>query len=308
MRCSVQPSGQWSPVAVGPLSTLHLRRSNSPRWPLASDVQNTPLRSMSAPRAAIARHRRRIDLGELRLRIEAHGIAAATDSSDCPHTVPSSGLTHDAVEADRDALVLRRIDRLIGLDPFVALAVAVGVEHERRPALRALHVAGLFQHPAIDPAGHARAGAAAREPQRVVGVLGEDQVMGREAGVDQRELAGRRIEHRHVPRRAVDREHLGRRMIRALAAERRIGGRTQAHREPRTALLVHHRVVRVGLRVPDRLVAPVGRRRHRIGAVRRRLRIEHRMTDRRTRCASPDRGSARGRMSSRASRRSCRWR
>src|ERR671939_261605 len=47
-----QPSGQWSPVAFGPLSgPLHLRRSNSPMWPLASDTHTTPLPSMSAPRA-----------------------------------------------------------------------------------------------------------------------------------------------------------------------------------------------------------------------------------------------------------------
>src|SRR5262245_10000720 len=47
-----QPSGQWSPVAFGPLSgPLHLRRSKLPRWPLPSDTQTTPLLSMSAPRA-----------------------------------------------------------------------------------------------------------------------------------------------------------------------------------------------------------------------------------------------------------------
>src|SRR3954462_3875932 len=42
---------------------------------------------------------------------------------------------HDSVEHLRDALVLGRIQRLVGLDIFVSLAVAVGVEDERRPAL-----------------------------------------------------------------------------------------------------------------------------------------------------------------------------
>ncbi len=46
-----QPSGQWLPVADGPLSgPLHLRRSKRPRCPLARDTHTTPCRSMSAPR------------------------------------------------------------------------------------------------------------------------------------------------------------------------------------------------------------------------------------------------------------------
>ena len=94
----------------------------------------------------------------------------------------------DAVESRRDALVLRRIDRLIGLDPFVALAVAVGVEDERRPALRLLLVAGFFEHLAVEPADDAAGRTAGAGPQRVVGVLGENQMVRRKAGVDQREL------------------------------------------------------------------------------------------------------------------------
>src|SRR5580704_18798228 len=47
----VQPSGQWLPVAFGPLSgPLHLRRSKLPRWPLDSDAQTTPSLSISPPR------------------------------------------------------------------------------------------------------------------------------------------------------------------------------------------------------------------------------------------------------------------
>src|SRR5260221_490204 len=38
-----QPSGQWSPVAFGPLSgPLHLRRSNTPIWPLAAAARARP--------------------------------------------------------------------------------------------------------------------------------------------------------------------------------------------------------------------------------------------------------------------------
>src|SRR5262249_53816400 len=47
-----------------------------------------------------------------------------------------SGADRHAVVVHRDALVLSRIDRLIGLDPVVPPAIAVGVEDEWRPALR----------------------------------------------------------------------------------------------------------------------------------------------------------------------------
>ena len=102
-----------------------------------------------------------------------------------------------------------------------------------------------------------------------------------EAGADQRDLAGLGLDHRQVPRRGLQREHLGRRMVRALLAEVRIRRRADARGEPDPALLVVHRVVRAGLAVPDRLLAPVGRRRHRIVLVRRRLRIAHRHLERR---------------------------
>src|SRR5215813_8384908 len=50
------------------------------------------------------------------------------------------------------ALVFGRIDRLVGLDIFVPLTVAVGVEDERRPPLGFHLVAGLLVHLAVQPA------------------------------------------------------------------------------------------------------------------------------------------------------------
>src|ERR1700690_880288 len=48
---NVQPSGQCWPVAVGPLSTLHLLRSKLASCPLPpSDVQTSPFVSKSTPR------------------------------------------------------------------------------------------------------------------------------------------------------------------------------------------------------------------------------------------------------------------
>jgi hypothetical protein len=51
------------------------------------------------------------------------------------------GTDRDAVEARVDPFVLRRVDWFVGLDPWVLLAVAVGVEDERCPSLRLLLVA-----------------------------------------------------------------------------------------------------------------------------------------------------------------------
>ena len=66
----------------------------------------------------------------------------------------------------------------------VALAVAIGVQDQRRPALRFLLVMSLVPNLGVQPAHHAAAPAAAG-PQRVIGVVGEQQVVGGEAGVDQ---------------------------------------------------------------------------------------------------------------------------
>src|SRR5438094_686316 len=79
----------------------------------------------------------------------------------------------DRIEAGHDALVLCRIDRLVRLDIIVALAVAVGVEDQRRPALRLLLVAGLLEDFAVEPADDRGLRTAGTGPQRVVGVLGE---------------------------------------------------------------------------------------------------------------------------------------
>ena len=137
---------------------------------------------------------------------------------------------------------------------------------------------------AIEPAERAGARPARAHPQRVVGVLGEDQMMRLVAGADQRDLAALRIDHREMPRRVLHREHFRRRMVRALLAEVRIGRRADARGEPDLALLVVHRIVRRGLAVPDHLLAPVGRRRQRIVLRRRRLRIAHRHRERWSPC------------------------
>ena len=126
----------------------------------------------------------------------------------------------------------------------------------------------LGVEPADDTAARARTARA--RPQRVVGVVREIKVMGREAGVDHVPLAGRGIEAREFARGGRLRIGLGGRMVRALLAVIGVGRRPQLGGEPDLALLIHHHVVNGGVAVPDRLVAPIGR-----SAVRRIRRTLH---------------------------------
>jgi hypothetical protein len=113
-----------------------------------------------------------------------------------PHDRAVDRARHDRVEAAGDALVLARIDRLVRLDIGVALAVAVGVEHQCRPALRFRGIAGLVEHFGVEPADD---GPTAARPQRVVLVEAELQMMRVETGVDKGVLHRLRVEHRQLP-------------------------------------------------------------------------------------------------------------
>src|ERR1700733_13656605 len=55
---------------------------------------------------------------------------------------PVLGADGHAVKPDIEALVLGGIDRLVRLDIRIALAVAIGVENDRRPSLRLFFVMG----------------------------------------------------------------------------------------------------------------------------------------------------------------------
>src|SRR5439155_10383206 len=114
----------------------------------------------------------------------------------------------DAVETGDDALVLRRIDRLVGLDVVVALAVAVGVENERRPTLRRSGIASRQEFLRVEPTRNRVLRPAGAGPQRGVGIDGELQVMGRKAGVDQRKFLALRVIHCQLAGRFLDRKNL----------------------------------------------------------------------------------------------------
>src|SRR5262245_17864468 len=99
------------------------------------------------------------------------GTHADDRAGEAEHGAPD-GAVHrakpDAVVTCDDPLVFCRIDRLVWLDVFVALAVAIGIEDERSPTLRLLLVARLVVHLGVDPAQDAAGRAAAAQPQRVV--------------------------------------------------------------------------------------------------------------------------------------------
>ena len=112
-------------------------------------------------------------------------------------------MRHDSIEAGNDALVLLQINRLVRLDPFVALAIAIGVENERGPALRLLNVTCLQEHTRLEPAQHL---AAARTPNRIILVIAKVQMMRLEACLIGRVGFGLGIIHGDATRRCIERE------------------------------------------------------------------------------------------------------
>ncbi len=92
-------------------------------------------------------------------------------------------------------------------------------------------------------------------------------------------LAGLWIVDGDLAHRRVQRGDFRRGMIGALLAEIRVGRRPDPGREPDPPLAIHHRVVNARVPVPDRLLAPIGRRLHRQFRGGRRLGIGNGMLD-----------------------------
>ena len=117
----------------------------------------------------------------------------------------------------------------VGLDEGVAPAVAVGVEDQRRPALRG---AGRRRCGRTPSCRASRPPAAAAGPQDVVRV--ELQVVGRVAGVDEGVLAGLRlVDRRGGARRASLGKALADGWPEPGLAEGRVVGRAHASRSAR---------------------------------------------------------------------------
>src|SRR5260370_35681697 len=96
-------------------------------------------------------------------------------------------------------------------------------------------------------------------PQRVVGVLGEVEVVSGEAGVDEGVFHRLRIKHRELTMTLRYRERLGGGMVGPLLAEGRVLDVAHGSREPHPAFPIDHRVVVVDMSIPYLLMAPIGR-------------------------------------------------
>ena len=164
-------------------------------------------------------------------------------------------------------------DRLIGLDPAVELAFALDIQHERSPALCGGCIAGLLELVRVEPTDHLLS---ATGPEQVI-VARELQMMGRVAGIDEAIFAALGLVDGQAAARLLEWKQLGRGMIRARLAEGGIIWPAHARRVPHAAEMIEHRIVGVGLTVPDALIAPIHRRLdHRIIVRRGRIGIAHR--------------------------------
>src|SRR5258706_1182259 len=116
-------------------------RQNGPEHAIAGDV-GAARREAGHGRLRVL-ERELIILGELCL-----GIVAYDAAGESRHAAPDAAVRRigaDAVEARNDPLILARIARLAGFGPTdVALAIAVGVQDEGRPALARLVIMGGF--------------------------------------------------------------------------------------------------------------------------------------------------------------------
>src|SRR2546427_742768 len=190
-------------------------------------------------------------LRRIRSRIQADDVARVSQYRAPDRTVDRA--RGEPVETGHDALVLLRVDRIVRPDVIVTLAVAVGVQNERSPALCLLLIAGFLEHLSIEPPEDLVRRTARTRPQRVVGILGKVQMMRAETGVDERELPGFRIVHGELAVGAFDGKDLCRGVIRPLPAEGRIRGPAHARGEPDPALLRDHRLVEARLADADAL-------------------------------------------------------
>src|SRR5262249_14425063 len=196
-----------------------------------------------------ARERRLVDFRQLGLRIEPQHIARITE-----HGAPDGAVRRvhaDAVEAGSEPLVLGGIDGLVGLHVFAGLAVAVGVDDDRGPALGFRLVAGLFVDPAVQPAHDALLRPALADPNGVISILRQYDVVRVVAGSDQLGGVGFRVIDREVAGGLGEREGLGGRVVRSGLAERRVFRLAHLRGEPHLGLLIHDQAVDAGLAVPD---------------------------------------------------------
>ena len=178
-----------------------------------------------------------------------------------PRDVGVLGIHHDVIERQADFGIQLRI-RIgsTGLVPrFGDLAVAVGVDDLRAPAIGQLLVMGLVPHAGVDPAEDRTQQFV--EVQGVILVVAEIEMVGGVAGVDQFELAGLGIVYRGLT--VTGTQWIVLRVF-VLGAFHTPGGLVVAdlRSQPYTTIRTHHRVVRISrvFQAPQPFHAPeVGR-------------------------------------------------
>jgi hypothetical protein len=114
-------------------------------------------------------------LTRVRSRNEVDDVAGLIEPGESDvHRLAPDGVVDGArlnpVEGSHNALVLGGVEWLIGLHIGVALAVAVGVDDDRRPALRLHVVAGREVLLGVEPPDHAARRSARARPQGLIGV------------------------------------------------------------------------------------------------------------------------------------------
>src|SRR5262245_23614704 len=120
---------------------------------------------------------------------------------------------------------------------------------------------GLVEHLGVEPPENAAARAAAAQPQCIVGILSENQMVRAEAGVDERKLFGLRLVNSEMAPGSFHREQFRRWMVGTFLAEGQISRWTNSGGEPDPLLFVEHGVVNGGLAVPNAFRSPERRRR-----------------------------------------------
>src|SRR6266849_3432823 len=152
------------------------------------------------------------------------------------------GVDDGAVTIHGEALVNRRIN----------LAVAVGIEVGRTPALGLLRVSCLIKDPSVEPAESLPARSA--KEKRVVLVEAELEMVRVKAGIDGSEFLRLGIVDGGVLARCCQWKIFGKWRIRSGLAEIRILGRADVRGHPNSALLIHHWIVRSPHAVPQDLI------------------------------------------------------
>src|SRR5262249_8893730 len=187
---------------------------------------------------AEARRWDEVDLRKCGLRRVGSGIEPSHRPATREH---ANRIPDGAVDGARHhrigAHVLGRIHGLARLGLWIALAVAVGIEHECRPTLKRRRITSLIELLAVEPARNLTAAAG---PDRVIGVIAKLQMMRPEAGVDELVGHGLGFEHGKLAHVLFDWKQLGRWMARSLLAELRVVRSADGGRHPQPALVVEH--------------------------------------------------------------------